>query len=153
MEGHSGNGYPDANITPEEFYRRANEIFLIYTQQLPNVVIYLVDGRQHTFLTSDVLTVANAMNAMGKGIGYNGISLYDWVQQFPLNDRDSVNSVCFGKEITAAELGLETDMIINNNNNDNDRRLISNEPASDGSYCMVEIINKKFTEKVVTFRK
>jgi hypothetical protein len=111
-----------AFITPEIFYQDVNQIFAAYNQN-PNFVSYLVDGGQHCFTPADVYYTADGLGPKDDNSANNtGITMVNWLNQYPLDEGDNVGTLCLGE--------LES----------------VKKDAPDTKYCSDKVVPKNFTQ-------
>lgn len=113
-------GTPPVLINPTEFYNGVNEIFGSYNAQLPNFVTYLVDGHQHCFTPKTVFYEADTKGPEDEGKSTSTQMVYDWVNQYPLEEGSVTNTRCDGT--------LQGD-------------------RTDNTYCSSSVNPKSFTEQ------
>lgn len=80
----------------EEWYKSMNEMLQLYMENAPNILVYLVDGDNHVFLAHEEYFTADAAGYNDKGENYGGLTLKEWVEQFPLQPGQTAQSVCVG---------------------------------------------------------
>lgn len=85
------------------FFADVSNTFARYAKQLPNFVVYTIDGTQHGFLQDESYYAANAYGPTGGGKSTyeksHFMELHSWVSQLPLEPGQTIKSVCEGTEV------------------------------------------------------
>jgi len=84
-------------IDDAQFFDGVNTVFADYAKNHDNAVTYMVDSHMHTYTGLDVVYRSDATGAEGGG---DGISMLDWISQFPLAKNQTVVSVCHGDVVS-----------------------------------------------------
>ena len=83
-------------VTAEDMYNDMNKLLAIYAEQMPNSLVYLVDGDHHAFIPKGVYYTADARGPTDGGHSTDGTILQEWVEQFPLQPGATAHSICEG---------------------------------------------------------
>lgn len=102
-----------------------NDVFGAYNKENPNFMTYLVDGDQHMYTCESLYYTADALGAKDNNSPSNtGPMLTDYVNNFPLSNSGSAQSVCLGDLVTSD----------------------SRAPGVDNTYCSSKVVPKSFTQ-------
>ena len=83
-----------------EFFKDTNQIIADYTSQYKNAVSYIVDSLMHTYTLLPIVYTASSRGVAGGG---DGMSMIDWLAQFPMQTGTTVESVCDGQVVDLDE--------------------------------------------------
>lgn len=112
-----------AIITPSQFYDDVNLVFSWYNKNNANFITYLIDGDQHCFTPLDLVFTADGLGAADNNSANNtGITMIEWLNEMPLSDDETVDSLCLGT-------------------------LQSSPSIPDNTYCSNNIVPKEFVEE------
>lgn len=112
----------EKTITPTQFYNDVNDLFGAYNAARKNFVTYLVDGDHHCFTPYDLYFQADTKSATDNGATTSTQLMYDWVNQLPLVNGESIDTRCDGT------LQLKGPV--------------------DNTYCSSKVVPKEFTEHI-----
>eukprot|EP01038_Epipyxis_sp_PR26KG_P006371 gene6371-8773_t len=83
-----------AAITPAEFYNGLNDVFGLYKANLPNVVVYLVNGINHVYTDRPLYFISDSYSPTDGGKKSKNILLQDWVNKLSLTSGEQIDTVC-----------------------------------------------------------
>ena len=110
-------------ITPAQFYTDVNDIFGLYNKDVANFVTYLINGDQHCFTCYDLIYTTDPLSSTDNGKGTTSPLLYQWTNELPLAEGESISTVCDGS-VQGKLNGV-----------------------ADTTYCSSKVVPKTFVEK------